>query len=250
MKQQPKILKEGLRPNDLKGLVSDVFTVDRFKSKMGEDADIVVLGFRVKEKYPAIDLMEFIEKGYKFILDADISTGEEQDGQYQVFVEMERTPELPVHLKELFNGIANLTDCSTWRFRYQKDSSSVEFNESTVVEHIPMTPEEYHNKIFEYKATDVKEFFNQGSSDTTLESDNTITFTRPFAGDLKAKFISIGDYRDVKQTLEGPLDLSESGQSEVIFLSKFLGNYDIDKIGNRFLIRNGDRAVVIERGAW
>jgi hypothetical protein len=36
-----------------------------------------------------MDLVEFIEKGYKFILDADMSAGEENDGQYQVFVEME-----------------------------------------------------------------------------------------------------------------------------------------------------------------
>ena len=55
------ILTEGLRREDLKDFVSEVFTVDHYKSKMGEDRDVVVIGFRVKEKYPAIDLMEFIE---------------------------------------------------------------------------------------------------------------------------------------------------------------------------------------------
>jgi len=53
---------------------------------MGEDRDIVVLGFHVRDKNPAADLMEFIERGYTYILDADMSTGEESDGQYQVFV--------------------------------------------------------------------------------------------------------------------------------------------------------------------
>jgi hypothetical protein len=83
-------LTEGLKRNELKDMVSDVFTVDRYTSKMGEDRDILVLAFRVKEKYPAQDLMEFLEKGYTYILDADMSTGEENDGQYQVFVEIER----------------------------------------------------------------------------------------------------------------------------------------------------------------
>ena len=60
-------LNEGLRSGDLRNYVSEVFTVDRYSSKMGEDQDVVVLGFRVREKNPAIDMMEFIEKGYPFI---------------------------------------------------------------------------------------------------------------------------------------------------------------------------------------
>src|SRR4051812_17266068 len=104
-------LTESLRAGDLDDLVSDVFTVDQYKSKMGEDKDIVVLGFHVREKFPATDLMEFIEKGYSFILDADMSPGEENDGKYQVFVEMERTTSLPKQLKELLSGVGQLCNC-------------------------------------------------------------------------------------------------------------------------------------------
>ena len=101
-------LTEGLRSGDLKNYVSELFTVDRYSSKMGEDQDIVVLGFRVREKNPAVDLMEFIEKGYPFILDADMSAGEENDGQYQVFVEIERTPGLTEQLRDLLKGLGQL----------------------------------------------------------------------------------------------------------------------------------------------
>ena len=59
-----KNLKEGLRSGDLDRYVSELFTIDQYKSKMGEDKDIIVLSFKVKEKHPAIDLMEFIEKGF------------------------------------------------------------------------------------------------------------------------------------------------------------------------------------------
>ena len=68
-------LNESLRSGDLKNYVSEIFTVDQYKSKMGEDSDVIVLGFHVREKEPAIDMMEFIEKGYNFILDADMSAG-------------------------------------------------------------------------------------------------------------------------------------------------------------------------------
>lgn len=243
-------LSEGLKTGDLSEQVSNVFTVDQYKSKMGEDRDVVVLGFRVKEKYPAQDLMEFIEKGYKFILDADISSGEEHDGQYQVFVELERTEKLPTQMQNLMNGISQLCDCYDWRFRYQKSPRSVEFNEQAVVENIPMTPVAYESKIMEIKNIDVKEFFDQGSAEVALESDNTITFSRPYSGDINAKFIAIGDYDDVKHTVPGPIDLDESSQSQTLFLNKYIGNYDITKIGKKFLIRNGNQAVVIEKDHW
>jgi hypothetical protein len=240
-------LTEGLKRNELKDMVSDVFTVDRYTSKMGEDRDILVLAFRVKEKYPAQDLMEFLEKGYTYILDADMSTGEENDGQYQVFVEIERTKDATKHLKNLLNGVSQLTDNNDWRFRYQKSKNSVEFNEQTIKEHVPLTPEEYDQKITNIKQSDIQEFFDQGTVDVALESNNDLTFSKTFSGDVAAKFISIGDYEDVKETLPGALSLDESSQSQVLFLNKYLGNYDINKVGDQFLIRNGDRAIVIER---
>ena len=247
---QKRKLSEGLSSGDLHEFVSDIFTVDQYKSKMGEDADVVVLGFRVKEKYPAIDLMEFFEKGYPFILDADMSSGEEHDGQYQVFVEIERSNKLPVQLTQLFHGIGQLTDCYDWKFRYQKSPNSVPFNSETVLEHIPLSAEEYKTKILEFKTADIKEFFDQGVTEVALESDNTIVFSKPYAGDIDAKFISIGDYDDVKNTLSGPISLDESSNSQVLFLNKYLGNYDIHKIGNKFLIRNGDKAMVIQKDRW
>ena len=38
-------INEGLKAGDLEGIVSNKFTVDQYKSKMGEDTDICVLCF-------------------------------------------------------------------------------------------------------------------------------------------------------------------------------------------------------------
>lgn len=243
-------LNEGLRSGDLREYVSDIFTIDRYTSKMGEDSDVVVLGFRVKEKNPAIDLVEFIEKGYSYILDADMSSGEEHDGQYQVFVEIERSPNLPHQIKNLLGGVGQLTDCRDWRFRYQKSPSSVEFSEENIMENVPMTPEDYRSKILEIKTDDIRGVLDQGAVDVDLAEDNTITFSKPYSGDITAKFVAIGDYDIVKDTVAGPLSLDESSQSQVLFLNKYIGNYDINKIGNKFLIRNGKQAIVIEKNNW
>lgn len=243
-------LTESLRKGDLENYVSDLFTVDQFRSKMGEDRDIVVIGFKVKEKHPAIDLMEFIEKGYDFILDADMSSGEEIDGQYQVFVEIERTPKLSEQMEELLTGVGDLCDCRDWRFRYQKASSSVEYSTETLTEHVPMTPDEYEAKMLEVKGKDIANFFDQGAVKIELDENNNLTFSRPYSGNITAKFIAIGDYNAVAATIPGALSLDESSQSEIVFLNKYLGNYVIEKIGNKFLIGNGSQGIIIEKGRW
>jgi hypothetical protein len=179
-----------------------------------------------------------------------MSTGEEPNGQYQVFVELERDQNLPKNLRHLLAGISQLTDTYDWRFRYQKDKTSVAFDEQSIMENIPMSPEDYDQKITEIKHLDVQEFFDQGVVEVALESDNTMTFSKPYSGDVTAKFVSIGNYEDVKNTLPGALNLDESSMSQTAFLNKYIGNYDINKIGNKFLIRNGSKAVIIEKDRW
>ena len=79
--QNNQQLNEGLRPLDLKEMIYPTFKVDTYRSKMGEDKDICVLTFEVKDRQPAKDLMEFLEKGYDYVLDADVSSGENEDGE-------------------------------------------------------------------------------------------------------------------------------------------------------------------------
>lgn len=103
-------LNEGLLAGDLKSLVDNIFEVDSYSSKMGDDKDIVVLAFTVNSQAPANDLVEFVENGYDFVLDADVSPGELNDGKYKVFVEIERNRRVHEQILELLNGIQNLTE--------------------------------------------------------------------------------------------------------------------------------------------
>ena len=57
-------LYEGLKSEDLKDLIKNIFEVDSYKSKMGEDENVVVLTFEVTGHQAALDLVDFIEKGY------------------------------------------------------------------------------------------------------------------------------------------------------------------------------------------
>jgi hypothetical protein len=142
---QHKNITETVGKGDLKRLVHDEIHVDQFKSKMGRDEDIVVISFKVKDKEPALDLVDFIEKGYQWVLDADVSAGEKDDGSYIVFVEVERGDEVPEQLLQMLKDLENLTELSLddWRWRYAKQLTDHIISEEEFREYIPLTPEAY-----------------------------------------------------------------------------------------------------------
>ena len=89
-----------IQNNDLIDLVQSTFSVDQYKSKIGDDKNVVVLAFEVKDADPAKDLSQFIETGHNTI-DVDVSPGPDKDGNYKVFVELQRN-------SKLFDAIDNI----------------------------------------------------------------------------------------------------------------------------------------------
>ena len=143
-----KSLIENLEQGDLKRLITSSIHIDEYKSKMGDDADVCVVSFKVAGKEPSADLVSFIEKGYDWVLDADVSSGEKEGGDYLVFVEIERTSELPTQIYSMVDDICNLTDTSIedWEFRYQKTNRDQPLSEEAMAQIIPLTPEKYQAK--------------------------------------------------------------------------------------------------------
>lgn len=143
-----KLLRENLEMGDLKRLVHDELHIDEYKSKMGDDADVCVISFKVSGKEPSADLVSFIEKGYDYVLDADVSSGEKEGGDYLVFVELDRTEELPEQIIQIMDDLMNLTeqDLDKWRVRYYKSSKDHDLNADVLREIIPLTPEAYDAK--------------------------------------------------------------------------------------------------------
>jgi hypothetical protein len=143
-----KLLRENLEQGDLKRLVHSELHIDEYKSKMGDDADVCVVSFKVAGKEPSADLVSFIEKGYDYVLDADVSSGEKEGGDYLVFVELERTPKLPEQIIQVMDDLMNLTEqeLSGWRVRYYKSTEDNDLTADTLEQIIPLTPEAYDAK--------------------------------------------------------------------------------------------------------
>lgn len=138
-------LNEGLEAGDLNRLVKPVVVIDEFKSKMGSDEDILVLSFEVQGKEPALDLVNFVEKGYAWVADADVSSGELDNGAYMVFIEAERQQGILDNIYELFEDLVQLTsiEIDEWTLEYYKPSRSEPFSKESLNDIVPSTPEEY-----------------------------------------------------------------------------------------------------------
>ena len=151
----------GLQKSDLHHLVDSIVEIDSYKSKMGNDADIVTVAFSVTGNEPAKDLENFIEKGYPFVLDADVSSGEQSDGTYKVFVEMERNKDVPSNILEILDGVKKLAEIEDLRFRYYKNFRSLDVNNENLSETIPLDKDAYDIKIKETHLENYKNFFSK-----------------------------------------------------------------------------------------
>lgn len=143
-----RYLQEGIEKGDLGRLVRPQMTIDEFRSKMGEDKDIVVVGFTVFGKEPADDLVNFVEKSYDWVLDADVSSGETSDGNYMVFIEIERKSKVPEYIMSMLEDMMNLTDQSVkdWTFTYYKGDDRLPVTIENLTKKVIKSPEEYEMK--------------------------------------------------------------------------------------------------------
>jgi len=144
-KMQDSNINEGLEHSDLKRLVHPELHIDAYKSKMGRDEDIVVLSFKITGREPAEDLVNFIEKGYEWVIDADVSSGEMDDGDYLVFVECDRTQSVPDDVVTMLEDVMNLTEqkISDWRLMFRSSTEEFEVTADDIRNNVPLTSQDY-----------------------------------------------------------------------------------------------------------
>ena len=144
--QSPQQLNEGLAYKDLEGIMKPTIHIDEFSSKMGEDSDVIVVSFFVRDRQAAKDLTSWFEKGYDFVLDADTSPGEIKPNRYLVYLEMRRRNAAPKQIEEILDDLGTLTEYESkdWVMVYKKRRH--EWSPETFAELVPLTPNEYRER--------------------------------------------------------------------------------------------------------
>jgi hypothetical protein len=139
-------LFESLGFKDFEGLLKPTIHVDEFSSKMGDDDDIIVISFFVRDPGAAKDLMNWFEKGYDFIIDADRSPGEIRPNRYLVYVELRRRSTAGGHVETLLNDLNTLTeyDVADWTMHYK--GTETPFSRDEFDSQVPLSPRAYRER--------------------------------------------------------------------------------------------------------
>lgn len=174
-----------LKIGDLKDLVRTKIHVDEYESKMGKDEDIIVISFKLKYRDPATDLVNYLEKGYDWILDADISAGTVSDGGWIVFIEAARRPSISKHLFDLLDDLKSLTDNdpTEYIYRYMKDTDYRSLTLDDFENTVPLTPREYRRRN---KPKELEAMLNAAGVENKESGD--------FSSDVK-EFVNLSRYR-------------------------------------------------------
>jgi len=142
-----KILNEGLDYHDLEGIVLPRLTVDEYAAQMGKDSEIVTLAFIVKNKQAGEDLSDWFERGYDFVLDAQVSDGELTTGTYLVFVEMNRRTSVPERIVTLLDDLETLTDIPLKDWTVIVDDEEYEHDAEVLEQVITISPHQYRKEV-------------------------------------------------------------------------------------------------------
>ena len=236
-----------LQQYDLKDLVDNILEIDGYKSKMGADKDIVTVAFATKTKESADDLASFIERGYTFVLDADATSGEQADGTYKVFVEIERDKAVGEQIMELANGLENLTGMGDIKFRYYKEFRSKPLTLEELNDTVPLESDLYgvDQKGMNESVDNYTNFFNKSMVENVTMWGDMLTIKKAWADPLAFKFVDFGPTVKTLESIKESFNANDF--SEIIFLSKYIGDYNITKYGSKLTFENDGQTLVLER---
>ena len=242
---------EGLKAGDLEGVIDRRFSVDHYKSKMGDDRNIMVLAFTVDGLAPAKDLERFAETGYKEVMDADATPGTLEDGKHKVFVEFARVEQVDQHIFKFLEDLKKLTNIETFEFTYHKRTVPFEASAKNLADILPRTPIAYSQKVNSLRLGEVKDFFDKFAMMEFKLDNNIITVKKHGSKEpLKFELHSYGDTQQILKEVKA-FTIDQNAMAECIHLTKYFGPYNITKTTeDKFIFSKGGESALLSKSGW
>ena len=244
-------INEGLKAGDLEGVIDKRFSIDQFKSKMGDDKNIMVLAFTAEGLAPAKDLERFAETGYKEILDADATPGTMADGKHKVFIEFARQDGVITHIMKFLEDLKKLTNIEEFEYTYHKGQNPTLVSAGTMQEMVPTTPDAYEQKVNEMKMGEAKNFFDKYDMLECKMQDNILSVKKTGSQqELKFEIHKVGNTNEIMQEAKA-FALDMNAVAECTHLTKYFGPYNITKTTeNKFIFNKGNESAVLSKHGW
>jgi hypothetical protein len=242
-----------LKNEDLVKMILPVVSIDEFEPKAGKEEDVIVVAFYLLDKDPAEDLNTFIQRSYINILDAEVSPNTDKDGNYLVFVELNRDKTFPDKFVALVKDIENVSGKLKWKVRtYLSDSREFDLSDPMLFDFVASNPDEYTTKD-EFMKTSKKEEISEFLQDShllylTFDNNNVILGTG--SRQMVAEVVDVGEYDAVINRnflAESAFRLFDK-PIEATVLNGMLGNYDVLPIDSFLCVsRQSDGTIMLLR---
>ena len=244
-------IKEGLKAGDLEGVVSQRFSVDQYKSKMGDDKNIMVLAFTVDSLAPAKDLERFAETGYSDVLDADATPGTMEDGKHKVFIEFARKEGVIANIINFLEDLKKLTNIEEFEYTYHKGQNPTAVSSGTLSEMVPTNPEAYEQKVNELKIGEARNFFDKFEMLECKINDDIISFEKPgIHNPINFHMHQFGNTQQIMKEAKA-FAIDQGSIAECLYLTKYFGMNNITKTTeNKFIFSKGNQSAVLSKYRW
>ena len=140
-----KNLTESLDYLDFENQIEPSITIDEYAATMGKDSEIVTVGFTVNSEEVGNDLVDWLERGYNYVLDAQVSDGELPNGKYIVFVELSRRSKTAERIIEILDDLKTLTGLDVKDWTVQIDDEDYDATEEIIKQKVTISPKEYRD---------------------------------------------------------------------------------------------------------
>jgi hypothetical protein len=166
-----RLLLEGFDHLDLENQVIPEISIDEYSAKSGTDDEVVTVAFTIKGEQASKDLVEWFERGYNWVIDAAVSTGELSPGKYLVFVEVNRRTSTPNKIVELIEDLETLTGLKVkdWTVTINDEQIDCELNQ--IKSQMILSPQEYRetkeeglNEMRELSGSEPKKLYGEYDS--------------------------------------------------------------------------------------
>lgn len=225
-----------LERESLKGTILPLVSVDEYLPKAGSQEEIIVVAFYTIDEDPANDLDDFIEKGVIDVLDVDVSPNPDENGNYLVFVEIERKPTFFEKFYSLLKDVENVSGKQEWKVKAYLADDVVAYDDDSLLDYIVTLPDEYEVSVTE----NIRDLF-KNSNVLTCDVQDCIIKLASSRQAVVLEYIGKGDsVLKEHKIYDQPIEL-ERIDSRVIVLRTILGSsWDVNKLREHMVLQHID----------
>ena len=100
-------------------------------------------------------------------------------------------------------------------------------------------------KVNENNLDNYKNFFNKSYVDNISLLENKLTIAKKWCDPLVFEFINFDDKDKLIESIEDKINVNDF--AEIIFLCKYIGDYNITKFGDKLTFENSGKALLLKR---